>query len=294
MVGNEGNPALNLRARRRGASDFGPQPRMMLVAGASAQQGVTTVALNVAASLVDYGARVVLANLDLHGDRCGIWCQLTGKAEASGLLAGRQDIHEFMNLGPSGLLVIPHVWPLTTASRTNIRQAVPRLVANLQSLGRHADWVVVDLGDEIPADWQALYGAASAWCFVSRPEPDAVTETYALIKWLSSRGWGSDMHVVLNRVDDREREQAEATLRNLRQSCRQFLSRSLGITGVITDASLISTTSQAGKTLLSASPTSATAQEFLTLTQQFLAPQTVYQSHPTVNLNTNSIFSSFQ
>lgn len=280
MVRNEKYPAVNSRPRRRGAADFGPQPRMVLVAGASARQGMTTVALNVAASLVDYGARVVLANLDLQGGRCGIWCQLTGKAEASGLLAGRQDIHEFLNLGPSGLLVIPHVWPIPATSRTNLRQAVPRLVQNLQSLGRHADWVVVDLGDEMPSDWQALYGAASAWCLVSHSEPNAVTETYALIKWLSSRGWGSDMHVVLNRVGERESEQAEATVRNLEQSCRQFLDRSLGTMRIIPDDPLISSTSEVGKTLISAHPTSACTQEFLALAQQLMVPHPVYPLIP--------------
>ncbi|MFM7843682.1 MAG: MinD/ParA family protein [Planctomycetota bacterium] len=88
------------------------------------------------------------------------------------------------------------------------------------------------------------------------------------------------MHVVLNRVGERESEQAEATVRNLEQSCRQFLDRSLGTMRIIPDDPLISSTSEVGKTLISAHPTSACTQEFLALAQQLMVPHPVYPLIP--------------
>src|SRR5262249_31785342 len=137
------------------------------------------------------------------------------------VLAGRKTIHEVLQLGPTGMQI------LAGAANQQIRdslngRAIGRLLKQMRSLGPHADWLLVDAGNQ-PSDMAAqLWSAADRLLVVTSPDAVAVMDTYALIKTLLSRqSLRQSPALVINQAAD------EATAadvhRRIDQSCRRFL-----------------------------------------------------------------------
>jgi flagellar biosynthesis protein FlhG len=104
----------------------------------------------------------------------------------------------------------------------------------MQALGPHADWLLIDAGNQ-PSDFTArLWSAADSLLLVTSPDAVAVMDTYALVKTLLSRqSLGRPMRLVVNRADDEA--SAADVHRRIDQSCRRFLGLSLEFAGGLPD-----------------------------------------------------------
>src|SRR5206468_499377 len=100
----------------------------------------------------------------------------------------------------------------------------------MRSLGPHADWLLVDAGNQ-PSEMAAqLWSAADRLLVVTSPDAVAVMDTYALIKTLLSRqSLRQSPALVVNQAAD------EATAadvhRRIDQSCRRFLGLAIEFAG---------------------------------------------------------------
>ncbi len=98
------------QASRDTHTPCGPRPRLVVFSGGKGGVGVTTLAINVAISLVDQGLRVVLVDADLYRADVATLCQLPERGHVGDILSARRDIHEVLERGPGGILVVPGVW----------------------------------------------------------------------------------------------------------------------------------------------------------------------------------------
>src|SRR6476620_5065790 len=173
------NRAAALRAARIGA-------RLLVISGGRPGVGATTLAVKLAEILASEALRVVLADADLHQADVANHCDLTGGPSIGDVLQGRKSIHEALQLGPTGIQI------LTGCASAELRasaseRAIQRLIRQLPTLGRHADWLIVDAGNQ-PTELAAqLWSVAELLLLVTSPDAVAVMDTYALIKTLISR-----------------------------------------------------------------------------------------------------------
>ena len=102
------------------------------------------------------------------------------------VLAGRRSIHEALQLGPAGMQIVAGSAAPETRAAVSER-SIRRLLRQVQSLAPHADWLLIDAGNQ-PCELTArLWSAADAVLLVTAPDAVSVMDTYALIKTLLTR-----------------------------------------------------------------------------------------------------------
>lgn len=222
---------LALRAGRQAGVGEEPAPHLIVVSGGKARVGTTMVAVNLAASLASHGLRTVLIDADLTHATAAQVCGCQETPAIGDVLAGRNDIHEVMQLAAAGFqLVAGSRTPEAKAACTP--RAVQRLLRQVHGLGRFADTVVVDAGEGAAELAGSFWRAANQVLLVTSPDAAAVMDSYATIKML----WSSDaaepgprLQLVVNRTDS---ELVTADVhRRIDQSCRRFLNLSVALAG---------------------------------------------------------------
>jgi flagellar biosynthesis protein FlhG len=205
-----------------GAAASRPQvPRMLVVAGGRAGVGATTLTVNLAAALAQDALRTVLIDADLHQADAAAQCNLPAGLGIGDVLAGRKNIHEVLQRGPAGLQILAGAASAETRNSLSQR-AIQRLLRQIATLGPHADWIIVDAGNQ-PSEFAAwLWTAAEIVLLVTVPEAAAVMESYALIKTLLARHeLRRDILLAVNQAADDA--VAADVHRRIDQSCRRFL-----------------------------------------------------------------------
>jgi flagellar biosynthesis protein FlhG len=211
------------------APRFGDAPMTLVVAGGRPGLGTTTLAIHLAAALAQEALRVVLIDADLSTAAVGPRCNITASLGIGDVLAGRKNIHEVLQRGPSGMQILAGAIAQQAGDSVSAR-AIQRLLKQMRSLTPHADCIVVDAGNQ-PSEMAAqLWSAADHLLMVTSPDAVAVMDTYALIKTLFSRhSLAQSPALVVNQAAD------EATAadvhRRIDQSCRRFLGLAVEFAG---------------------------------------------------------------
>jgi flagellar biosynthesis protein FlhG len=217
------------------------------------------VALNTSVSLVNHGLRVVLVDVDMEKADIAAMCNLPERGHVGDILSAQRDIHEVLEPGPGGIQIAPGVWapeheiPFTERSQQ-------RLLKQIQSLGRHADIVLIDTGSGSSATARHLWTAATEVTVVTTPDSVAVMDSYATIKRIV--GIGADpamIHVVVNRADLAE---ATEVFQRIRQSCLRFLGKETGFLGFVPRDDGVVAAAQLGEPLVLAAPEAKTARAY--------------------------------
>jgi flagellar biosynthesis protein FlhG len=213
--------------------------------------GVTTLAINVAISLVDQGLRVVLVDADLYRADVATLCQLPERGHVGDILSARRDIHEVLERGPGGILVVPGVWAPDHEIPFS-QHAQHRLVRQIQSLGRHADVVLIDVGSASAEAVQRFWHSADEGVLVTTPDSVSVMDCYATLKAALAEGAAPEtLRLIINKVQDPA--QAADVHRRIDQSARRFLQREIGSLGSVTlDPQVARSTSLAVPVMLGA------------------------------------------
>jgi flagellar biosynthesis protein FlhG len=145
------------------------------------------------------------------------------------VLRGQKSIHEVLQRGPAGIQVVAGAASVEARASATDR-AIQRLIRQLPTLAKHADWLIVDAGNQ-PTELAArLWSVADDLLLVTAPDVVAVMDTYALIKTLISK---HTPHRSVSLVVNQSPDDATALYvhRRIDQSCRRFLGLAIGFTG---------------------------------------------------------------
>jgi flagellar biosynthesis protein FlhG len=232
MLPDQANDLRNLviRAVRGVGSHDAPPPKLLVLAGGKGGVGTTTVAVNLATSLARDGQRVVLVDADFAGPNVAEMCGLDGAYGAADVLAGRRTVHEVLLRGPMGIQVLP-------ANRARVEpadctpQAQERLLAQLRSLGAHADYVLIDAGSGSSRTMRRFWESADGVLLVLESDGASVMDAYALVKLVCNENPppAPIAAVVNNAADDESGE----VLERLSRACRRFLGFTVVAAGIV-------------------------------------------------------------
>ncbi len=203
--------------------------RLLVISGGRPGVGATTVAVKLAETLAADALRVLLVDADLYRADLASQCALATTQGIGDVLLGRKTIHEALQLGPHGIQVLTGLASAEMRDKASDR-AIQRFVRQLLTLGPHADWLIVDAGNQ-PTELAAqLWSIAHCVLLVTSPEAVAVMDTYALIKTLISRYADQQrVSVVVNQSPDDETS-ADVHHR-IDRSCQRFLNRAIEFAG---------------------------------------------------------------
>jgi flagellar biosynthesis protein FlhG len=246
---------LVLRAMRESQPLTSPAPRLILVAGGQIGVGVTTLAVNLAVALAEQGSRIVLIDADSQGAGIATLCGLQAQRTIIDVLAARQDFHEALQLGPAGIQVIPGR-PGRGPEISSM--ALERLMRQISKLGRHADSVLVDVGNGANDLVRRIAQAADEVIVVSTTDSASVMDTYARIKLTLSEHRPHAVSLIVNRIADEP--QSTDVFRRIDQSCQRFLGHGIEYLGGIPEDDEVPLAARTATPLLLARPLAVATQ----------------------------------
>lgn len=268
---------LVLSASHAATAGHGPAPQLLVLTGGKGGVGTTTLAVNLAVSLADHGARVVLVDADPQRADVTSHCGLGADAGFADVLASRRDIHEVLMRGPCGLQVVPGVWSASKSHGYSEKNQY-RLLRQLRALGRHAEWVLVDVGHGAPDVLGRFWHAADHVLLVSTPDPVSVMDTYATIKTLLTDELTCGLHLIVNRASGDE--EARDVQRRIDQSCRRFLGKPVGTLGFVPNDPAIPAAARQGQSLIASSSECSAAQAIVRIAATLLSGMLVAEPCP--------------
>jgi flagellar biosynthesis protein FlhG len=196
---------------------------MVVVTGGRTSVGATTVAINLAAVLADFGERVVLVDAAEQNRNMAHVAGINARIKYSlgDVVAGRCRAADALIPGPAGaklLSALPNDADYT-------RHAQKRLFAELQTLDRAATLLVVDCGAGLTPWVRRFWLRAKLVMLVTTAEKSALLESYTAIKRCARDAMPADIRVLANRCD---RETVAADVyRRISQASERFLSRTV-------------------------------------------------------------------
>ena len=212
---------LVLRSAAEARAPSAPPPPMVLVTGGKGGVGSTTVATNLSVSLARQGHRAVLVDADLQQPDATMLCNLPDGDTVASVLSGQRTVHEVLQRGPAGVLVLPGSWAPgrpTTCSAVSQR----RLLQELARLGPHTDWIVVDGGNHPGTELNRFWQAASLVILTTTEDVAAVMDAYAALKLTQAESEGRHVASLVNMATgDQESNDVQRRIAN---ACRRFLS----------------------------------------------------------------------
>lgn len=208
------------------------QARTIAVTSGKGGVGKTNFTVNFGIQLAKGGYRVVVFDADIGMANMDVLMGLSPRYTLYDLLRPDVTVFDVMEQGPQGILLVPGSSGFQEQLRlTPLERS--RIVSQLQEVGHTADFILVDTGAGMNEDSAALILAADEIILITTPEPTAVTDGYAVMKYLFSQQDDLRMNVVINRVQSRK--EAEVTGHNIETAVNTFLERDVRILGHLPD-----------------------------------------------------------
>lgn len=212
--------------------------------------GKTNVSVNLAAALAARGLRVALVDADLGMANADMLCGVSPELRLHHALPnpdatvhGRIGAHASAGADlaaisvptPLGFRFVPG--SVGVARIADLPAAEQRaLVRGLATLEQRHDVILIDTGAGMSDGVRSFLEVASVVLVVVTPEPPSIADAYALIKSLGRRSPAAalppqDIRLVVNQVS--EPAEGERVHGRMARVCREFLSLSLPLEGII-------------------------------------------------------------
>ncbi len=176
--------------------------RLLSVVSGKGGVGKTTISVNLAASMHDFGVNVVLMDANITTPNLGFHLGVPLHPKTlHDVLRGEASIHEAIYTHPTGLKIIP-----AGISISDLKSAQPEKLARavLDLVGEY-DLVIMDSAAGLGRESLACLEAADDALVVTNPNIPAVTDALKAIKLAEEFGTNV-LGVVLNRVTGKRSE----------------------------------------------------------------------------------------
>jgi flagellar biosynthesis protein FlhG len=198
--------------------------------------GKSNLVLNTALLLARRGRRVALLDGDLGLANLTVLMGQTPKHDLRDVLSGDKRLDEILLRGPYGVTLVPagsgvaELAHLTDEQRNDLFEQVT-------ALEKTVDFLLIDTGAGLNETVLSLIMASDESVVVTRPEPTALADAYALMKVVVRECPAYPFHILINMVKDAE--QARQVHRSLSEILLRFLSYRPGDAGfVLMDAAV--------------------------------------------------------
>lgn len=189
-----------------------PVTRVISVTSGKGGVGKTHTVVNLGIALASRGKSVLLLDADLGLANIDVLLNLKPKANLHDVLKGSCTLDDVILEGPGGISLIPAasgVESLTTLS-ANARLV---LLEAVEEVAYRYDYLLIDTGAGIGPDVLCFNGASAEIVCVVNPEPTSLTDSYALMKVLSTSCGEKRFSILVNEAEsENEARRTYATL----------------------------------------------------------------------------------
>lgn len=215
---------LQKAARKKGLS------RIIVVASGKGGVGKTSLVVNLAVVLGQWGQRTIILDTDLGLANVDILMDLKPSFSLLDVIRGEKDLSEVILTGAFNVEVIPGGSGLSEIINLDNHQR-EQLMARLSYLEEQGDILLIDSPAGISRNVLGFIAAADDLIMVTTPEPTAITDVYSIIKIVNNYRLHSTVNLVVNMT--RNPREAEAVFQRLERVCQNFLDIAINFLGGI-------------------------------------------------------------
>jgi len=252
-----------------GAEGVAPPRDVPIIAVGSGKGGVgkTTLVVNLGIALCRLGKRVCVIDGDLGTANVDVIINVGSRYNLSHVVNGERHMLEVVVEGPEGLIVLPGGSGLQELTMLDDRK-FSMILSQFRELEEYADIILVDTGSGLSPSVTNFLMAASQSILITTPEPHAITDCYALIKVLATKGYTEPLRLVVNRVES-DAEAADIS-RKMTFASRRFLNTQLDVLGSIAEDPAVARSIRRQEPLMLSEPRSRAAAQVQTIAQRLV------------------------
>jgi flagellar biosynthesis protein FlhG len=225
--------------------------------------GKTNIALNLGYALFNAGHPTMLMDCDMGLANLDVLLGLSPERNIQDLLQPEVSAAEVLvNIEPPNFDFLPSASgvPELVEWDEDVQQALfQKLSAHFSSY----DFLLLDLGAGINSSVLTMASMTRTKCMVISPEPTSLTDSYAVIKILSSKHGVQEFDVIVNMVENKK--EGQTTFNRLNAACEKFLGLSLNLLGFIHEDKAVHESVRRQEPLLKFASSSHASRDILSL-----------------------------
>lgn len=246
--------------------------RVISVVSGKGGVGKSNVSLNFALALQKLGKKVILFDLDIGMANLDILMGLLPTRTIVDMVEQNLSVWDIVEYGTGGLPFIAGGSGLTDFFRMDDRKTA-HFLQELEKLEKEFDTIIFDMGAGMSEDALKFVLASDEAIIVTTPEPTALTDAYAALKFIYRTGGKLPVRILVNRSRT-EREGRETALR-LQQVTDKFLHRKIRMFSVLPDDQTVPEAVKAGVPFLFFAPRAPAARAIMEAAQLWSGLPTV-------------------
>ena len=194
--------------------------RVISVTSGKGGVGKTHTVTNLGISLASLGYSVLVLDADLGLANVDVLLNLKPKGTLHDVLKGSLRLDDILLEGPGGISIIPAASGVEELHELRSEEKL-LLLEEIERIAYRYDYLLIDTPAGIGSDVMYFNSAAAEVVCVINGEPTSLTDTYALIKVLSTTYGEKNFSVVVNNVADET--EAAAAFKKLTRTVERFL-----------------------------------------------------------------------
>lgn len=210
------------RLRRLVKQDRNVGAKVISVVSGKGGVGKSNVCLNFAISLAKQGERVLILDLDIGMANLDILMGLHPKYNIMDLFTNNLSIWDLIDEGEAGVSYIAGGSGFSTLIELN-DDRMERFFTELERIGPHFDYIFMDMGAGATKSGIEFVLASDDVFIVTTPEPPAITDAYAMMKYIHVNEKEKPLYLIVNRAESTA--EAKRTLTSFSNVALQFLQK---------------------------------------------------------------------
>lgn len=198
--------------------------------------GKSNFSVNFAIALRQAGKRVLLMDLDIGMANADILMGISTRYNIVDMIENQLSIWDIIEKGPGGIAFISGGTGFSKVFQLNERK-FNRFVEQLEKLNGEYDYIIFDMGAGVNENSLKFILSSNESIIITTPEPTAITDAYAMLKYLLQLKKDIECKILVNRTDSKK--EAIKTGENFKRVARHFLDKEVAFLGYLPNDKLV-------------------------------------------------------